>query len=53
MVVDGQRHAPAALPPGKTPGTHCVGGCVGLGPVWTGAENLAPHRDSIPVLSSP
>jgi hypothetical protein len=28
MGVGGQRHAPAALPPG--------------GPVWTGAENLAP-----------
>jgi len=23
------------------------------GPVWSGAENLAPHRDSIPGLSSP
>ena len=22
-------------------------------PVWTGAENLAPHRDSIPGPSSP
>ena len=22
-------------------------------PVWSGAENLAPHRDSIPVPSSP
>ena len=28
---------------------------VGLaaGPVWTGAENFAPHRDSIPGPSSP
>jgi hypothetical protein len=24
-----------------------------LGPVWTGAENLAPQRDSIPGPSSP
>ena len=24
--VGGQRHAPAALPPGKRPGTHCIGG---------------------------
>ena len=24
--VRGQRHAPAALPPGKRPGTHCIGG---------------------------
>jgi hypothetical protein len=29
MGVDGQRHAPAALPPGKRPGTHCTGGRVG------------------------
>jgi hypothetical protein len=27
--VGGQRHAPAALPPGKRPGTHCIGGWVG------------------------
>ena len=24
--VGGQRHAPTALPPGKRPGTHCIGG---------------------------
>ena len=29
MGVSGQRHAPAALPPGKRPGTYCIGGCVG------------------------
>jgi hypothetical protein len=28
MEVGGQRHAPAALPAGKRPGTHCVGGWV-------------------------
>jgi hypothetical protein len=28
MSVDGQLHAPAALPPGKRPGTHCIGGWV-------------------------
>jgi hypothetical protein len=37
--VGGQRHAPAALPPGKRPGTHCIGGWVGpqggSGRVWT------------------
>jgi hypothetical protein len=27
--VDGQRHAPTALPPVKRPGTHCTGGWVG------------------------
>jgi len=29
MGLGGQRHAPAALPPGKIPGTHFVGGRVG------------------------
>ena len=29
MRVGGQRHAPAALPLGKRPGTHCTGGWVG------------------------
>jgi hypothetical protein len=29
MGVGGQLHAPAALPPGKIPGTHCIGGWVG------------------------
>jgi hypothetical protein len=28
MWVGGQHHAPAALPPGKRPGTHCIGGWV-------------------------
>jgi hypothetical protein len=31
MGVGGQLHAPAALPPGKRPGIHCIGGLVGLG----------------------
>jgi hypothetical protein len=26
LGVGGQHHAPAALPPGKRPGTHCIGG---------------------------
>jgi hypothetical protein len=42
--VGGQRHAPAALPPGKRPGTHCPEAEWVPGPVWTGAENLAPKR---------
>jgi hypothetical protein len=31
MEVGGQLHAPAVLPPppGKRPGTHCIGGWVG------------------------
>ena len=42
MGVGGQRHAPAALAPGKRPGTHCIGGWVGPREGLTGAENLAP-----------
>jgi hypothetical protein len=38
MEVGGQRHAPAALPPGKRTGTRCIGGWVGT----RGTENLAP-----------
>ena len=47
MEMGGQRHSPADLPPGKTrlPGW-------APGPVWTGAENQAPHRDSITGPSS-
>jgi hypothetical protein len=29
MRVGGQLHTPAALPPGKRPGTHCIGGWMG------------------------
>jgi hypothetical protein len=29
MGVSGQRHAPAALPPGKRHSTRCIGGWVG------------------------
>ena len=37
MRVGGQRHAPAALPHGKGPGTHCTRG-------WVGPRaNLAPN----------
>jgi hypothetical protein len=32
MRVSGQHYAPAALPPGKRPVTHCVGG-------WAGPNN--------------
>ena len=31
--VGGQRHAPAALSPGKRSVTHCTGGRMGSGPV--------------------
>jgi len=50
MGVGGQRRAPAALPPGKS--RYQEAGWT-LGSVWTGAQNLAPHRDSIPGSSSP
>jgi len=42
MGMGGQHHAPAALPPGKIryPLYRRLGGP--QGPVWTGAENLAP-----------
>jgi hypothetical protein len=41
-MVGGQRHAPAALPPGKRPVTHGTGAGWAPGPVWTGVKNLAP-----------
>jgi hypothetical protein len=45
---------PRPLYPRERPGTHCTGGLGGPpGAVWTGAENHAPHRDSIPGPSSP
>jgi hypothetical protein len=42
MGVGGQLHAPAALPPGKRPGTQCIGGWVGPRASLDGAKNLAP-----------
>jgi hypothetical protein len=40
MVVGGQRHTPAALPPGKTL-YHCTGGWVGPTGGLEGAGSLA------------
>jgi hypothetical protein len=37
MGVGGQRHALAALPPGKRPGMFCIGGWVGPKLVWMNA----------------
>jgi hypothetical protein len=53
MVVCGQRHAPAALTPGKRPGTYCRGGWVGptAGLDRCGKAHL--HGDSIPGPTSP
>ena len=53
MGVGGQRHAPAALPPGKDPVPIVQEAGWAPGPVWTEAENLAPHRDSIPGPPNP
>jgi len=44
MEVVGQNHAPTILLPGKTAGTHIIGGNLGPRAFWTGAENLAPTR---------
>jgi hypothetical protein len=40
--VGGQRHAPAALPPGNNPVSIVQEAVSAPGPVWTGAENLPP-----------
>jgi hypothetical protein len=40
--VSGQRHAPAAIYPGKDPVPIVQEAGWTPGPVWTGAENLAP-----------
>ena len=42
MGDGGSAPRPGRFTPGKDPGTHCTVGWVGPGPVWTGAENLAP-----------
>ena len=53
MGVGGQHHPLAALPQGKTLYSlyRRLGGLPGA--VWKVAENVAPHRDSIPGSSSP
>jgi hypothetical protein len=51
--VGGQRHATAALHPRKDPVPIVHGVGWAPVPVWTGAENLALHRDSNPGPSSP
>jgi hypothetical protein len=48
MGVGGQLHAPAALPPGKRPGTHCIGGWVGPRSGLDGCKKSCSYRDSIP-----
>jgi hypothetical protein len=53
MGVGRQRHTPAALPPGKRPGTHCTGGWVGPRADLEGYGKSRLHRDSILGPSSP
>jgi hypothetical protein len=53
MGVGGQLNAQAALPPGKRPATHGIGGWVGPRAGLDGCEKSRPHRDSIPGPSSP
>jgi hypothetical protein len=63
MGVGGQLHTQAALPPGKKPGTHCTGDCMGPRVGLDGCGNLAPtgirspalpaHSESLYRLSNP
>jgi len=53
MGMGGQRHTPAALPPGKRPGTCHTGGRVDARASLDGCRESRPHWDSIPRLSSP
>jgi hypothetical protein len=48
MGVGGQLHAPAALPPGKRPFTHCKGGWLSPRAGLDGCRKSRLHRDSIP-----
>ena len=52
MVMGGQRHAPAALPPGRH-GTHCIGCWVDPRAGLDGREKPRPYRDSNPGPSIP
>ena len=42
MGVGGQRHSPAALPPGKEPVLVVQEAAWAAGLFWTGVENIAP-----------
>ena len=48
MGMGGQSHAPAALRPGKRPGTHCAGDWVRPRAGLDGCKMSHPHGDSIP-----
>jgi hypothetical protein len=53
MGVGGQLHAPAALPPGKRPGTDCIEGWVGPRALLDGCDKSRPQRDFFPVKLFP
>jgi len=53
MRVGGQRHAPAALTPGKIPSSHCIGGWVNQRAGLDGCRKSCSHWHSIPGPSSP
>jgi len=53
MVVGGKRHALAAFPVGKRPGTHCTGGWVDPREVLDWCEKSHPCRTSILGPSGP
>ena len=53
MGMGGQRHAPAALPPGKRPFTHCIGGWVDPKAGLDGYGKSRPKRDPTPEPSRP
>ena len=45
-----QRHAPAALPPAKRPGTHFTGGCFGPQARLEKWEKSRPHEIRYPEI---
>ena len=51
--VSSQLPSPAALPPGNTASTLCIGGWVRRGVGLDGCGKYLPHRDPIPGPSSP
>jgi hypothetical protein len=51
--VDGQRHAPAALPPFKYPVPILHEAGWAPGPDWTGVENLASQQAFEPRTAQP
>jgi hypothetical protein len=53
MRVGGQLYAPATLPPGKRPGTHCIGGWVGPRAGLDCCEKISPPPGLDPRTAQP